>query len=92
MNAKIDAFVEQIRKRPKFVAASATDPKWIAELDAIERGLNAIARKADDDSGMIDIFDKIQSFIGRVDLPIKQRLLEVGKLSAQARDAIKIVH
>jgi hypothetical protein len=92
MNAKIDAFITEVRNMPGFVKASATDPKWIAGLEAIERGLNAIDRKADDDPGMIEIFDRIQSVVDRVDLPIKQRLLEVGKLSAQARDAIKIVH
>jgi hypothetical protein len=92
MTDKIEAFITEVRNMPGFVAASATDPKWIAELEALERLLNALDRQADDDPGMIEIFDKIQSVVGRADLPIKQRLLEVGKLLAQVRDAIKIVH
>jgi hypothetical protein len=92
MNAKIDAFVEQIRKRPKFVAASATDPKWIEQLTAIERLFNAIDRKADDDPKTIEIFDNILAVIGRSDLSLKERLLEVGKLFVQFRDAEGIKH
>jgi hypothetical protein len=64
MNAKIDAFVEQIRKRPKFVAASTIDPKWTEQLAAVERLLNAIDRKADDDPATLAILDKVLAVIG----------------------------
>ena len=92
MGKKIDAFLNEVRNMPGFVAASATEPKWIAEMDGLERALNAIERKADDDPQMIEILDKIQAVVGRADLPIKERLLTVGKLLTEARDLIKIVH
>jgi hypothetical protein len=50
------------------------------------RGLGVIDRKADDDPQMIEIFDKIQTVIGRSDLSMKQRLIQLGRLLAQARD------
>jgi hypothetical protein len=92
MSAKIEAFLTEIRNMPGFVAASAIDPKWIAELDAIERMLNAIDRKADDDPQTIEIFDKLLIVIDRNDLSLKQRLLEVGKLLVQFRDAQGVRH
>ena len=92
MSAKIDAFLEEVRNMPGFVAASATDPKWIAELDAIKRVLNAIDRKADDDPQTIEIFDKLLIVVERSDLSLKQRLLEVGKLFVQFRDAQGVRH
>jgi hypothetical protein len=60
MSTKIEAFIAELQRMPKFVAASATDPHWIAELAAIERGLIAIEQKADDDPQMLDAFDKIE--------------------------------
>jgi hypothetical protein len=92
MTDKIDAFIAEIRARPEFVAAAAVDPKKSDELDAIERGLNAIDRQADNDPATIEIFDKIQHVIGRSDLSIKQRLLGIGKLLTQARDAGRSVN
>jgi hypothetical protein len=92
MTAKIDAFIAEIRTRPAFVAAAASDSKFSDHLDNIERGLNAVDQKADSDPETIEIFDKIQDVIGRSDLPLKQRLLEVGKLLVQVRDAGRIVH
>jgi hypothetical protein len=88
MNAKIDAFVEQIRKRPKFVAAAASDPKWIGQLEAIRQFLHAVHRNPE----MIGASDKILAVIDRSDLSLKQRVLAVGKLLTQIRDTIKIVH
>src|SRR6266705_2649360 len=87
MSTKIDAFISEIRARPEFVAAAALDPKKSDDLDTIEYGLNVIDRWADDDPATVDIFDKIQNVIGRGDLSIKQRLLEMGELLTQFRDA-----
>jgi hypothetical protein len=92
MTAKIDAFLIEVRNMPGFVAASATDPKWIEQLAGIDRGLNAVDRQADNDPAMLDVLDKIQDAIGRAGLSLKERLLEVGKLLNEARDTIKIVH
>jgi hypothetical protein len=92
MNDRIDGFVSQIRKRPKFVAASATDPKWIKELDQLEHLLHAVDQKAGHDPKTIEIYDKIVAVIGRSDLSLKERLLEVGKLLVQFRDAGRITH
>lgn len=92
MNAGIDKFLNEVRNAPSFVKASAADPKWIGELEAIERVLNNLDRKADDDPQLMETMDNIQSVVGHRDLSIKQRLLGVGKLLTQARDAIKIVH
>jgi hypothetical protein len=92
MNAKIDAFLTEIRQLPGFVKASATDPKWNEELNRFERVFDAIDRKADDDPQTIEIFDKIQDVIARRDLSLKERLLEVVKLIVQFRDAQGIRH
>jgi hypothetical protein len=93
MSDKIEAFIAEIRNWPKFVAEVSLDgPRWTRELEAIERGLNFIDRKADDDPATIEIFDKIVAVIGRSDLTLRQRLLEVGKLLVQVRDAGRITH
>jgi hypothetical protein len=47
MGTKIDAFITEIRYRPRFKAAVASDPIWSAHLDAIEFALNEIDRRAD---------------------------------------------
>ena len=86
MSAKIDAFIAEIRTRSTFADAAASDPKWFEHLDNIERGLNAVDRKADGDPATIEVFDRIVIVIGRNDLSLKQRLLEVGKLLTQVRD------
>ena len=92
MNARIDAFLTEIRNALSFVKVSAADPKWIGELEAIECVLNNLDRKAGDDPQLMETMDNIQSVVGHRDLSIKQRLLGVGKLLTQARDAIRIVH
>jgi hypothetical protein len=92
MSTKIDSFITEVRSWPPLVAAAATDPKWLSEFEAMERGLNAIDRLADSSPAVIDIWDEIQEVIGRNDLSMKKRLLEVVRLATQARDTIKIVH
>jgi hypothetical protein len=92
MNANIDAFLAEIRAMPKFATAAATDSKWGDHLDNIERGINAIDRQADDDPATIEIFDKMQNVVGRSDLSLKERLLEVGKFLVLFRDAGRITH
>jgi len=92
MPAKIDAFLAKIRARPAFVAAANSDGSWYKHLDAIERGLSFLDRKADDDPQIIEILDKIQSVVARDDLSLKERLLEVGKFFVQIRDAGRSVN
>jgi hypothetical protein len=92
MSSKIDAFISEVRCRPGFVAASATDSNWIDQLAAIERLLYSIDRMADDDPAILEIFDKIQEVIGRRDFATKAKLLDLGRLLAQVRDTIKFVH
>ena len=92
MGTKIEKFISQIRSRPAFVAAAASDAKWSNDLDNFERGLKFADRLADSDPAMLEIVDKIQNVIGRNDLSLKQQLLEVVKLLTQARDAGRIVH
>jgi hypothetical protein len=86
MSAKIAEFIAEIRAQSAFVAAAASDSKFSDHLDNIERGLNFVDRQADNDPATIEIFDKIHDVIGRNDLSLKQRLLELGKLLVQARD------
>jgi hypothetical protein len=45
---------------------------------------------ANNDPAIIDIFDKIQDVIGRIDLSMKAKLLEVGRLLTQVRDHMKL--
>jgi hypothetical protein len=86
MTAKIDGFIAEIRSRPEFVTAAASDTRWSDHLDDIERGLNFLDRKADSDPAVIEVFDEILIVIGRGDLSLKQRLLEMGKLLTKVRD------
>jgi hypothetical protein len=92
MSTKIDAFLTEVRNMPGMITASASDPKRLAELEGIERALAAVDRLADEDPAILDFFDKIQTVAGRADLSTKAKLIEVGKLLMQVRDAIKIVH
>jgi hypothetical protein len=88
MSAKIDALISEVRNMPGFVKASATDPERLEQFEAMGRALHAVDRKADDDPRMIEIVDKIQSVVGRTDLPIKQRLLEVETRLQSCRTCI----
>jgi hypothetical protein len=86
VSAKTDAFLAEIRAMPNFVTAAATDPKWGDHLDNIERGINAIDRRADDDPATIEILDRIHALFGRNDLSMKERLLGLCKLLVEFRD------
>jgi hypothetical protein len=86
VNAKTDAFLAEIRAMPKFVTAAATDSKWGKHLDDIERGINTIDRRADDDPATIEILDRIHAILGRNDLSMKERLLGLYKLLMEFRD------
>ena len=92
MNTKIKKFVNEVRNMPGFVAASASDPAWFEHLEAMERTFAFVDRQADDDPRMVDLLDKIESIVGRTDLQIKRRLLEVGELLRNWRDTLKIVN
>jgi hypothetical protein len=92
VNAKTDAFLAEIRAMPNFATAAATDSKWGDHLDNIERGINAIDRRADDDPATIEILDRIHALLGRNDLSMKERLLGLYKLLMQFRDAGRITH
>jgi hypothetical protein len=86
VNDHIDRFISSIRIWPAFVAAAASDPQWSNHLDNIERGLNGIDQKADDDPRLIEILDEMLAVVARDDLSLKERLLMVGKLFVQVRD------
>jgi hypothetical protein len=86
MNARTDAFLAEIRAMPNFATAAATDSKWGDHLDNIERGINAIDRRADDDPATIEILDRIHAILGRNDLSMKERLLGLCKLLMEFRD------
>jgi hypothetical protein len=93
MTDKSDAFIAEIRNWPEFVAELSLDgPRWTRELEAIERGFEFIAQKADDDPHVIEIHDQILIAIARKDLSIRQRLLEFGRLFIQMRDAGRSVN
>jgi hypothetical protein len=87
-----DAFLAEIRAYPEYVAACSVDPKRVTELEGLRRGLDAVERHAGEDPAAIDIFDELQTAIGLADLSMKERLLEVCRLFAQVRDAIKFIH
>ena len=87
---KIEAFIAEIRARPSFASAASADPGWIEELRTIERGLDALYQDCRPE--VIEIVDRIQGVVARKSLPMKGRLLEVGRLLAQARDLGRSVH
>jgi hypothetical protein len=83
---RTDAFIEEIRTLPTFAARDATDRVWSEHLAAIEFALHEIDRRADNDPASIEIFDKLVAVITDNGQPLRQRLLEVGKLFVQWRD------
>jgi hypothetical protein len=92
VSTQIDAFLIEVRNMPGFMKASASDPMWLEKLDGMERTFNGVERLADEDIRFLEIADKMQAVISHADLSTKAKLLEVGRLLAQARDTIKIVH
>jgi hypothetical protein len=48
----------------------------------MERAPAAVDRLANEDPVILEIFDKVQAVIGRADLKLKHRLLEVARLLA----------
>ena len=88
----IDTFLAKIRNAPEFVSACAADPSFSNHLEAIERALNLIDRKANDEPRMVEYFDTVQGVISRDDLSLKQRLIEVMKVFAELRDADGTTH
>jgi hypothetical protein len=88
MSEKIDAFIAKIRAAPEFIAGATADPTKSDELDAVERGIEAVYRDAE----MIETFDKIQAVVDRSDLSMKMRLIEIGRLFTQLRDAGRSVN
>jgi hypothetical protein len=85
--SKIGNFISEISSTPSFIAVAASDPQWSNHLANIERALNGIDQRADDEPAMIEIVDEIQAVIARNDLSLKQRLLKVGELLTKVRDA-----
>lgn len=92
MDARFDAFLSKIRNSPEYIAASASDAKWVAVVNDVEGTLATIDRRANDDTGMLEAFDRITGTIGRTDLSLKQQLTELGKLFTDVRDAGRTVN
>jgi hypothetical protein len=92
MTAKIDDFIAEVRNAPEFVAAMATRPQLDSEMEAVENGLALIERKANDDSEMIEMLDRVQTAISRKDLSIKQRLIEVIRVFTELHAAGRTIN
>jgi hypothetical protein len=58
----------------------------------MERAPAAVDRLANEDPVILEIFDKVQAVIGRADLKLKHRLLEVARLLTQVRDGKRTVN
>jgi hypothetical protein len=89
MTAIRDSFITKVRTSPQFVEAASSDTIWQEHLAALERGLDWLDRV--DTPELIDIADRIQAAITS-GAPIKQRLLAVMKLLAEARDMGRTVN
>ncbi len=89
MTAIINNFIAEIRARPAFAAVSPADDIWLEHLAAIERFVVILAH--DERPELIEISDRIRDVIGSR-APVKERLLAVGKLIAEARDVGRKVH
>jgi hypothetical protein len=88
MTSKIDAFIAEIRARPGFVNAVASDPIWSCHLENIEYALNEIDRRADSDPRMLEAFDKIVAIVADSARPVKQRLLDLNAVLVPLRDLL----
>jgi len=92
VNTKIAAFIAEVTGAPPFVAALETHLELKGDMEAFERGLRHVDRKADEDPCMVESFDQIVAIIERGDLSIKQRILGVCEVFRQLRDAGRTVN
>jgi hypothetical protein len=80
MRTTPEAFIDEVRNRPKFIAAAARDPVFVEHLSAIEYAIERINELGNDDAVWIDRFDQVRTILGRDEQPLKARLLEFGRV------------
>lgn len=82
-------FFETVRRQPKVTEAIVSDPAMRAHFDAIEYGMQRTYELGGESPLWQARFDDLVHIVGRTDLSIKERLLEIGEAfkSWQAADA-----
>jgi hypothetical protein len=76
MSDAVDKFLAEIRAAPKFIAACELEPKWLDELDQIERVLDKLFRS--DLAEAVQACDRIVGIVEDKSIPLKQRLLAMN--------------
>jgi hypothetical protein len=83
MPVPIDAFMIELRARPKVIAAVAEDPIWTKHINAIEVGLQVLWQLGDDDMRALDLSDRANAIM-KSGAPMKQRLLSLVDVLKEA--------
>lgn len=81
---KIKNFVAEIANNPKFL--SAPGELFAEGAKPIEIALHEVRRLADENSDLIEVFDKLPNAIANKRAPLKQRFIDVSTLLTEARD------
>jgi hypothetical protein len=82
MNDRFPQFFDQIRRRPKFIAAARDDSTWLDRLEDLEQRLETISQRPE----LIELTDRLLLIVNRKNITVKARLLAVGKACADFRD------
>jgi hypothetical protein len=83
----VEAFLNALRSRPKFLEAakSKPKPKLYGDLVRLQFGLQALYRASATNKHKRGLFDEIRTVVARQEQPIQVRLLEIMKILEKAR-------
>jgi hypothetical protein len=81
----VEAFLNELRSRPKFLEAAKPKPKLYGDLVRLQFGLQALYRASATDKHKRGLFDEIRTVVARQEQPIQVRLLEITKILEKAR-------
>lgn len=85
MTRDVEAFLNELRSRPKFLEAAKSKPKLYGDLVRLQFGLQALYRASATDKHKRGLFDEIRTVVARQEQPIQVRLLEIMKILEKAR-------
>ena len=91
MSTRIDAFLSEVRNSQEFAAAVAADPKRYQDAEgALERSIAAVARRADENPAVVEIYDEILLTIGCRSRSTTEKLNALRKLLLHAYETINM--
>jgi hypothetical protein len=89
MTPDIEAFLKQLRSHPEILSAARSNPKLYGDLLRLQGGLAELQRGAYSDKRLRDLFSDVRDEVARDERSIKQRLLRISEIMAQAKERNK---